>query len=104
MVDNKFIGIVIAIGGLAGALLSGFADYLSLGITQDDPSFVEFGWVQGLGVAAGLIILIIGIVIVFYFYRKKEELEEEDEDEEEEEFVCPTCGAAVEANSAECGE
>jgi len=104
--DLKYIGIILVIAGVLGAALSGGADYLGVNFTQKDPDYKEFGWVQGVGVAAGVIMIIAGAVVVLKFSKKDEEGEKKETgaEGEDEEFVCPTCGASVASDAGECSE
>jgi len=89
---------IIIIAGAASA------DYTGLNVTQSDQDTKEMGWVQYLGIGAGILFIIVGIVVNFIYKPAPEEDEDEDEDDEAEEYECPTCGAGVPATASECEE
>ena len=104
--DLKYIGIILVIAGVLGAALSVGADYIGVNVTQGDQDYKEFGWVQGVGLAAGVIMIIAGAVVFMKFSKKPEEEETKEDGSEgsDEEFVCPTCGASVVSDAGECSE
>ena len=71
MNTKLIIGAALIAIGILGAVLSATADITGLNLTQSDPDYVEFGWVQGTAFAAGVLILIAGIVFAVLAMLKK---------------------------------
>lgn len=79
MSQGRILALIFIVVGLLLALVSAFADQVSLGAVGSG-----FGWKQLLGLVVGVILAVVGIVLF-----RQDDTEYEDDEETEEEEVAP---------------